>query len=161
MARTLLIPTTISILIQHITRRSVAVESVLSTVPLNVSFCRFLSASNLQLWNDLVRRIMHVQLNDKRDTFIWNLHQNGTYTVHSMYLTLINNRMTNINKQLWRIKIPLKIKIFMWYINKEVVLTKDNLAKRNWDGNKQCRFCQHDKTIQHLCFYCYYARFIW
>jgi hypothetical protein len=29
--------------------------------------------------------------------------------------------MTNINKQLWRVKMPLKIKIFMWYMKKEVV----------------------------------------
>jgi hypothetical protein len=27
--------------------------------------------------------------------------------------------MANINKQLWQVKIPLKIKIFMWYMKKE------------------------------------------
>jgi hypothetical protein len=116
--------------------------------------------SNLWLWNDLVRRIMHVRLNDQKDVFIWNLHQNGIYTVYSLYLTLINNGMANINKQLWRVKTPLKIKIFMWYMKKEVVLTKDNLARRNWGGSKQCSFCLHNETIQYLFFYCYYARFI-
>jgi hypothetical protein len=35
-------------------RRSVAVESVLSIVPLNVSFHRFLLPNNLWMWNDLV-----------------------------------------------------------------------------------------------------------
>jgi hypothetical protein len=56
--------------------------------------------------------------------------------VHSLYLTLINNGMANnLHRKLWRSKVPLKIKIFMWYM-KEVVLTKDNLAKRNWGGNK-------------------------
>jgi hypothetical protein len=34
-----------------------------------------------------------------------------------------------MNKQLWRLKVPLKIIIFMWYMRKEVVLTKDNLAR--------------------------------
>jgi hypothetical protein len=53
------------------------VESVLSTVPLNVSFHRFLIHNNIELWNDLVRRIMHVRLNAQADVFIWNLHQNG------------------------------------------------------------------------------------
>jgi hypothetical protein len=72
---------------------------------------------------------MHVRLNDQNDVFTWNLHQNGIYTIHSWYLVLINNGMANINKQLWRVKIPLKIKIFMWYIKKEVVLMKDNLAR--------------------------------
>jgi hypothetical protein len=61
-------------------QRSVTVESVLSTMPLNVSFCRFLSPNNLRFWNDLVGRIMHVRLNDQKDVFTWNLHQNGLYS---------------------------------------------------------------------------------
>jgi hypothetical protein len=74
---------------------------------------------------------MLVWLNDQKDVFIWNLHQNDIYTVHSLYLAWINIGMANINKQLWWVKIPLKIKIFMWYMKKEIVLTKDNLARRN------------------------------
>ena len=35
----------------------------------------------------------------------------------------------------------------------EVVLTEDNLAKRNWQGNKTCCFCQYE-TIRHLCLEC-------
>jgi hypothetical protein len=31
-----------------------------------------------------------------------------------------------MNKQLWRLKVPLKIKIFMWHMRREVVVTKDN-----------------------------------
>jgi hypothetical protein len=46
------------------------VESVLSTVPLNVSFRRFLNQNNLILWNDLVGRIMHMRLNDQDDVFV-------------------------------------------------------------------------------------------
>jgi hypothetical protein len=74
---------------------------------------------------------MHVRLNNQKDVFTWNLHQNGLYIVHLLYLTLINNGMANINKKIWRVKIPLKIKIFLWYMKKEVVLTKDNLARCN------------------------------
>jgi hypothetical protein len=79
---------------------------------------------------------MHVQLNVQKDVFTWNLHQNGQYTIYSLYLTRINNGMANITKQLWHVKIPLKIKIFMWYMKKKVILMKDNLAKQNWGGSK-------------------------
>jgi hypothetical protein len=139
----------------------VTVESVLSTVPLNVSYHRFLNDNNRLLWNDLVWRIMHVRLNDQNDVFVWNLHQHGSFTVHSLYLALITNGTAHINKQLWRMKVPLKIKISMWYLRKEVVLTKDNLTKQNWGGSKQCSFCLRDETIQHLFFDYYYARFLW
>jgi hypothetical protein len=112
---------------------SSCVGRVLSTVSLNVSFRRFLNDNNRILWNDLVGRIMQIRLNNPNDVFSWNLHQHGQYTVHSLHLALINNGMANnMNKQLWRLKIPLKIKIFMWYMWKEVVLTtKDNLLKPN------------------------------
>jgi hypothetical protein len=113
----------------------VTVEEVLSTVPLNVSFRRFLNQNNHMLWNELVGRIMHVRLNDQADVFIWNLHQNGQYIVASLYLALISNGVVNINKQLWKLKAPLKIKKYV-VLKKEVVLTKDNLVRRNWNGSK-------------------------
>jgi hypothetical protein len=36
--------------------------------------------------------------------------------------------------------VPLKVKIFMWFLYHKVILTKDNLAKRNWNGCKNVRF---------------------
>jgi hypothetical protein len=49
----------------------------------------------------------------------------------------------------------------MWYWKKEVVLTKGDLARRNWGESKQCNFCLHDEIIQHMFYDCYYARFLW
>jgi hypothetical protein len=137
------------------------VESVLRRVALNVSFCIFLNHNNHVLWNELVGRIMHIRLDNQNDVFSWNVHQHGQYTIHSLYLSLINNGMANMKKQLWRLKVPLKIKISMWYLKKEVVLIKDNLARRKCDGSKQCSFCLYDDTIHHLFYDCYYARFLW
>ena len=56
---------------------------------------------------------------------------------------------------------PLKIKIFMWYLKRGVILTKDNLIRRNWNGNKLCCFCSSDETIQHLFFDCHVAKLLW
>jgi hypothetical protein len=112
-------------------KKSDTIEKVLSDVPLNVSFRKYLTRNNLMLWNDLVQIIVHVQLNNREDVFIWNLHQIGQFFVHSLYLALVNNRIVDTNKVPWRLKVPMKIKIFMWYMYKEVVLTKDNLSKPN------------------------------
>jgi len=49
----------------------------------------------------------------------------------------------------------------MWYLNRGVILTKDNLARWNWNGNKQCCFCFSDETIQHLFIDCHVAKFLW
>jgi hypothetical protein len=42
-----------------------------------------------------------------------------------------------------------------------VILTKDNLSKRNWLGSKTCVFCPQDEIIKHLFFQCNFARSIW
>ena len=58
-------------------------------------------------------------------------------------------------------KMPLKTKIFAWYDSRGVILTKDNLVKRNWHVSKKCVFCLHDKTIKNLFFDYKVARSIW
>ena len=55
----------------------------------------------------------------------------------------------------------MKVKIFLWYLRKGVILTKDNLAKRNWQGSKSCCFCHKDETIKHLFFDCRFAKTVW
>ena len=79
-----------------------------------------------------------------------------------MYRALIHSNVpADSNKQIWKMKMPLKTKNFAWYLRKGVILTKDNLAKRNWQGSLQCCFCHHDETITHLFFQCKLARSIW
>jgi hypothetical protein len=48
-----------------------------------------------------------------------------------MYRAVINKGNVFRHKLIWSLKLPLKIKIFMLYLLKGVLLTKDNLAKRN------------------------------
>jgi hypothetical protein len=57
--------------------------------------------------------------------------------------------------------VPLKIKIFMRFLYRKVILTKDNLIKRNWVGNESCCFCDNKESIQHLFFECPLAKIIW
>jgi hypothetical protein len=57
-------------------------------------------------------------------------------------------------------KIPLKPKKIGLYLRRGVILTKDNLVKRNLQGSSQCVFCHQDETIKHLFFQCRFARSI-
>ena len=49
----------------------------------------------------------------------------------SYYLALIHSKVPNLIKCLWILKAQLKIKIFSWYLQRGVILTKDNLIERN------------------------------
>jgi hypothetical protein len=46
-------------------------------------------------------------------------------------------------------------------LQKKVILTKDNLAKRKWNGCKKCAFSDANESINHLFFDCPFARLIW
>jgi hypothetical protein len=35
-----------------------------------------------------------------------------------------------IEEYIWKVKIPEKIKIFMWLVEQKAILTKDNMVKR-------------------------------
>jgi hypothetical protein len=67
------------------------VANVLSENPLNISFRRSLNGNRWSLWLQLVQRLMHVQLNNENDKFVWGLTTSGQYTVKSMYMDLIND----------------------------------------------------------------------
>jgi hypothetical protein len=70
-----------------------------------------------------------------------------------MYQALLDSDIIPHNSHLWEIKIPLKIKVFLWLLYRESILTKDNLVKRNWHGNDKCCFCNEYETVHHLFLY--------
>jgi hypothetical protein len=49
----------------------------------------------------------------------------------------------------------------MWYLYKGVILIKDNLARRQWQGDRKCCFCSSNESIQHLLFDCHFVKFMW
>jgi hypothetical protein len=141
-------------------RKNSTVAFVFSIVPLNISFRRGLVHQLRAQWFQLVTLVAYTNLTIIRDSFRWDLTANGLFYVQSLYQAILNNGMVRDNKDLWKLKIPLKIKVFMWYLKRGVTLTKDNLAKRNWPGNQTCCFCSRLETINHLFFRCTYASFI-
>jgi hypothetical protein len=74
---------------------------------------------------------MEVQLNDREELFQWNLTTSGIFTVKSFCLNLLNGHIVFLKRYIWKTKFPLKIKIFMWFLHKKVIVTKNNLVKRN------------------------------
>ena len=94
------------------------VEQVVSTNPLNLSFRRTLVGVKLTEYINLVAYLRDFNLADERDTISWKLHNNGQFSVRSMYQKLINQQVPFRHKYIWKLKIPLKIKIFFWYLLK-------------------------------------------
>jgi hypothetical protein len=144
-----------------VNHKNVTVASSFTENGLNISFRRNLHGDKWLSWLDLVERLMDIQLTDEKDTFIWKLTDSGQFSVRSLYAELLNGNTRFLRKYLWKIKVPLKIRIFMWFLNRKEILTKDNLTKRNWNGCKKCTFCDEEETIEHLFLKCKFASLIW
>jgi hypothetical protein len=71
-----------------------------------------------------------VQLTEGSDFFKWGLTKSGLFTVRSLYHHLIDTNPPFQHRKIWKVRIPLKIKIFLWFVQKGVVLTKDNMARK-------------------------------
>jgi hypothetical protein len=82
-------------------------------------------------------------------------------TVKSMYNTLLSCAFIPVFNKVWKIKLPLKIKVFLWFLQKGVTLTKSNLKRKNWKGSDKCCYCNCTETVDHLFFKCEFAKFIW
>jgi hypothetical protein len=141
--------------------KNVTVATTLATTPVNIGFRRSLTGVRWDRWIHLVQRLMSIQLNSNNDVFKWNLVESGRFLVKSMYLDMLNDNIVFLRKYIWKMKVPLKIKIFMWFVYRNEILTKDNLIKRNWQGRTTCCFCDHEETVQHLFIVCPFAKIIW
>jgi hypothetical protein len=107
----------------------------------------------LDALSDLLQRLASIQLSPGSDVFRWNLHVNGSFSVDSLYNMILQTDLpVDNNNKIWKMEILLKTKIFAWYLHRGVILTKDNLAKRNCYESSRCIFCHRDKIIKHLFF---------
>jgi hypothetical protein len=70
---------------------------------------------NLRDWHIIVASLHDVNLQGDRDAFVWALHSSGIFSVKSMYAALVNNGV-RVSHDIWQIKIPTRINIFLWYL---------------------------------------------
>lgn len=85
----------------------------------------------------------------------------GRFSVKSLYNALTINDLGPYHKKVWQGKVPTNIKIFLWMVINNAILTKDNMIKRKWPGDPTCFFCKSTESVDHLLFQCSMAKAIW
>jgi hypothetical protein len=94
------------------------ISKIMATRPLNISFRRALVDNNLREWLGLVAHISQVQLTEGSNFLKWNLTKSGLFTVRSLYDHLIDTHPPLRHRKIWKMRIPLKIKIFFWFLQR-------------------------------------------
>ena len=65
---------------------------------------------------NLVSLVAPANLNGNKDRFLWRLRKNGEFSTQSLYRKIMKKETFGGKKLFWKAKLPLKIKIFLWYI---------------------------------------------
>jgi hypothetical protein len=63
--------------------------------------------------------------------------------------------------EIWKSRLPLKIKIFLWMLWHDRVLTREQMKIRKWKGSEKCKYCGKLETRNHLFFNCVITQVIW
>ena len=57
------------------------------------------------------------------------------------------NIIGTCHKHIWKGNIPPKVKIFVWLMENNAILTKDILIRRGWVADPKCSFYDNNKSI--------------
>lgn len=104
----------------------------------------------LVAWTNLLPYYRYSSKIHEQDEFRWNLTSYRQFIVKYHSLAQLHNDIPGINRRIWKLKVPLKVKIFLRYLCCGVVLTKNNLSKRNWQGNQIFCFRHIKEAIKHV-----------
>ncbi|KAJ4805083.1 RNA-directed DNA polymerase (Reverse transcriptase)-related family protein [Rhynchospora pubera] len=97
------------------------------------------------------------------DTIFWRWSANGLFSVSSTYMALSKaGKFVSPHNILWKIKIPPNIKLFLYLLLNDRILTQSQLAKRNIAFTPGCSMCNAlMEDSLHLFVMCPYVCELW
>ncbi|XP_074322978.1 uncharacterized protein LOC141659936 [Apium graveolens] len=111
----------------------------------------------------------HIPQRDIADKVFGTGSNNGVYTVKSGYHCWFNNHFGSVNvlqsigwKRVWYLKIPPKVKVFIWRFCRNIIPVRRRLSARGLRVPITCTMCLSDiEHMAHLFFDCDFAVDCW
>lgn len=69
----------------------------------------------------------------------------------------INTNMQEMSKS----RVPLKIRVFLWQLLQDQILSREQLLKRNGPGDGKCILCGNIENADHVVLSCPVAVYMW
>ena len=140
---------------------SITVAVALVASPPVIYFKRELNGLEQPKLVALPHLITPITLSGDPDTVSWALTSSGKFSVNSLYRRLCRGTAQQAIAGLWKARLPLKIKLFMWQLFRDKLPTSLNVAKRNGPATGTCALCGEPEDASHVFFRCAMARFSW
>ncbi|RYR39727.1 hypothetical protein Ahy_A09g045312 [Arachis hypogaea] len=112
---------------------------------------------------------------NKEDHLYWPWKEDGNYSIRTGYYVARrvgqNSKYENLStsedkreiwKEVWRMEVPQKIRMFLWKACHDILPIESNLYKRKMAPNPICQIClKSPETVEHALLLCDWARAAW
>ncbi|KAH9761073.1 putative reverse transcriptase/RNA-dependent DNA polymerase [Citrus sinensis] len=111
--------------------------------------------------------ITQIPLSSRRDddAWYWSANSRGLFTVRSCYKILAylsEPPSSNVWQKVWKLKVPAKVKHFIWCAVVNVLPTADNLRRCQVEVPSVCPICNaYDEIVAHCLVNCSFAKSCW
>lgn len=98
-----------------------------------------------------------ISFNQSADRMEWKLNNTWVYSARSIYRVMIRVGMIKpLHEYTWKLAIPPTVRIFIYLLLKQKILTKDVMQRRNMGSDSGCEMCQNcpSKSALYLLFLC-------
>ena len=108
------------------------------------------------------------------DMCVWAGTKRGEFSVKSAYWLLIAQQcqveasssstrdLHGFWTSVWSVKVPPKIKTFVWRVCRNILPTKTKLFERKLTSSYSCTWCMEEpETVDHVLWHCEFARKVW
>jgi hypothetical protein len=124
-------------------------------------FRRQFSIAEMVEWDNLCREVQALPDSDLPDEVSWALEPSGTFSTKSVYFGLTQGATVTHFKEVWRTRVPPRIKVFLWQLIRSRLPSSDQVARRRGPSNGLCSLCGEPEDCNHIFFACHLARFMW
>jgi hypothetical protein len=90
-------------------------------------------------WMQMQRMLEQIDLTHEPDNLVWTVTEPGIFSVNYFHSAMQFSRVVPY-KFMWKTKIPLWVKTFLWLVLKGSILTRDVLSHRRGNCEKKCSF---------------------
>ena len=126
-----------------------------------IHFRRNFGDEELTQWTALWDEIKDLSPTLEQDKVSWALESAGKFSVASLYRRFIQADRPTLLAFFWEIRVPLKIKNFLWQLARNRLPTREQIQKKQGPSDGKCVLCGETESSNHIFFSCLLARFMW
>ena len=126
-----------------------------------ISFRRTFGDLERAQWDELLECVALHTPSLEPDSVTWHLESSGSFSTKSLYRAILPAPGPHELTVLWEIKLPLKIRIFMWQWVRGRLPLGTEVQKRNGPDDGLYPLCGIPEDSNHIFLWCPAVRFLW